>query len=326
MVRRTARFHNPSTETKEYRGYRPLRPAGLWPQIDANPVTGLSLDARGGSRQGTGMIRLLLSLPLAAFLLTAPARAEPATPFAVETGTYQAHVPAGWDGATQLPLLMFFHGYGQSGEVVMGNTGLMRLADAEGVLVIAPDGQEKRWSHQGAPLRERLRDDDAFVRAVLADAKRRWPVDSRRIWASGFSIGGSMTWHQACFQGGLFTAFLPVAGAFWRPHPESCPSGPVNLMHVHGTGDTVVPMQGRPIREVYHQGDVLTGMAFWRAQNGCPADPAQVTETGDLRCEIWRGCTSGRELQLCLHPGGHIIPMDHMARAIAWAEARAAER
>lgn len=313
------RFHNPSTETQEYRGISATRTRPRTCRPDANPVTVLSLDAQRPGRQGAGMPRPVLFLSLALLLLTAPVRTEAGESYAVETGTYMAHVPASWDGSAPLPLLMFFHGYGQSGEVVMGNAELMTLADEEGVLVIAPDGQEKRWAHQGAPLRERLRDDDAFVRAVLADAKRRWPVDARRVWASGFSIGGSMTWHQACFQGGAFTAFLPVAGAFWRPHPESCPSGPAALMHVHGTGDTVVPMQGRPIREVYHQGDVLEGMAFWRQQNGCPDAPSAVTETGDLRCEIWRGCTSGKELQLCLHPGGHVIPKGYMAKAIAWA-------
>ncbi len=266
------------------------------------------------------MTRLLLLLLPALLLLTAAGTAQ-AEPYGVETGTYRAHVPAGWDGATPLPLLMFFHGYGQDGAAVMGNAELMTLADEQGVLVIAPDGQEKRWAHQGAPLRERLRDDDAFVRAVLADAQRRWPVESRRVWASGFSIGGSMAWHQACFQGGLFTAFLPAAGAFWRPHPQSCPSGPVNLMHVHGTADTVVPMQGRAIREVYHQGDVLEGMALWRDRNGCADAPSAVTEAGDLRCEIWRRCGSGKELQLCLHPGGHVIPKGYMAKAIAWAKA-----
>ena len=272
------------------------------------------------------MLRPTLLPLLALLLLTAPASLRAAETHALASGTYKAHVPASWDGATPLPLLMFFHGYGQTGTVVMGNTELMQLADGEGVLVIAPDGQEKRWSHQGAPMRDQLRDDDAFVRSVLADAKRRWPVDPARIWASGFSIGGSMTWHQACFQGDQFTAFLPVAGAFWRPHPQTCPSGPVTLMHVHGTGDTVVPMQGRPIREVYHQGDVLTGMAFWRAQNGCPDEPAEVTETGDLRCEVWRGCTSGKELQLCLHPGGHVIPKGYMAQALAWAQSRTGSR
>lgn len=262
------------------------------------------------------LLTALLAIPL---LHPLPAHGDTPAPYHVAAGTYRAHIPATWDGSSALPVLMFFHGYGQTGGVVMGNTGLMQLADETGILVIAPDGQEKRWAHQGSPLRERLRDDDAFVAAVLADVKRRWPVDPDRVWASGFSIGGSMTWHLACYRGDLFTAFMPVAGAFWQPHPEACPSGPMNLMHVHGTGDTVVPMQGRPIREVYHQGDVRAGIAFWRDQNGCPADPVEVTETGDLRCQIWRGCASGRQVQLCLHPGGHNIPKGYMAKALAWA-------
>jgi len=267
------------------------------------------------------MLRLLLAtLCLAALLLADTAGADHPDSHAIAGGSYRAHVPAGWDGASPLPVLVFFHGFGQTGGIVMRNKALMRLADDEGVLIIAPDGQEKRWAHQGSPSRDRLRDDDAFVAAVLADVKRRWPVDADRVWASGFSIGGSMTWHLACFSGHLFTAYMPVAGAFWRPHPGSCPSGPVDLLHVHGTGDKVVPMTGRPIREIYHQGDVMAGMAFWRAQNGCAAEPSEVSEAGDLRCEIWRGCASGRQTQLCLHPGGHKIPEGTMARAVAWAK------
>lgn len=273
-------------------------------------------------------MRPLFSFLLLGLLLTLVpppgARADDTTDYPVDTGAsngaYRAHVPASWDGRSALPVLVFFHGFGQSGDLIMENTGFMDLADRRGLLVIAPHGQEKRWAHQGSPSRARLRDDDAFVAAVLADVKRRWPIDPARVWASGFSIGGSMTWHLACFSGDLFTAYMPIAGAFWRPHPDACPSGPVNLMHAHGTGDTVVPMTGRPIREIYHQGDVMRGIAFWRDQDGCPAEPTEVTDAGDLRCEIWRGCSTGRQVQLCLHPGGHMIPKGYMARALDWAE------
>lgn len=262
---------------------------------------------------------LALAVLLIVTLPATPAGAHHPDIYPVEGGTYRAHPPRSWDGRAALPLLMFFHGYGQTGGLVMNNKALNRLADDHGVLVIAPDGQDRRWAHQGSPARQRLRDDDAFVAAVLADARRRWPVDDARVWASGFSIGGSMTWHLACFSGHLFTAYMPIAGAFWRPHPQSCPSGPVNLLHVHGTGDTVVPMTGRAIREIYHQGDVLEGIAFWRAQNGCRAEPSEMTEVAELRCEVWRGCSTGRQVELCLHPGGHTIPADFLPMAIAWA-------
>ena len=42
----------------------------------------------------------------------------------------------------------------------------------------------------GSP--ENHRDEFAFVKAVLDDAEARYPIDTRRLWASGFSQGASM--------------------------------------------------------------------------------------------------------------------------------------
>ena len=38
-------------------------------------------------------------------------------------------------------------------------------------------------------------------------------------------------------------AYAPVAGSFWRPHPdmEAC-AGPVDLLHTHGWRDKTVPL------------------------------------------------------------------------------------
>ena len=107
----------------------------------------------------------------------------------------------------------------------------------------------------------------------------------------------------------------------WRPHPEHCPGGPVNLLHTHGTADTVVPMAGRPIRTTFHQGDVREGMALWRDQDACGGAPVRAASAGDLDCEAWTGCGSGRALELCLHPGGHKIPQGWAGMAFEWAEA-----
>ena len=41
----------------------------------------------------------------------------------------------------------------------------------------------------------------------------------------------------------------PVAGAYWEPLPETCPSGPMSLRHVHGLADPTVPMKGRSFQQ-----------------------------------------------------------------------------
>lgn len=269
---------------------------------------------------------IALAVLLFALAWLAPAaRAENgAGHYTVENGSYEARPPAGWDGRATMPLLVFFHGYRQNGGDVLSLAGLKAALDERGVLLVAPNGLEGSWAHQGSP--SSLRDENAFIDALLSDVERRWPVDPGRRWAAGFSQGGSMAWHAACFRGQDFTAFMPVSGAFWLPQPQSCPGGPVNLLHTHGTADTVVPMQGRAIRQIYHQGDVREGIAFWRAQDGCAAEPTRVETVGQLSCEIWSGCRSGREIRLCLHTDGHMIPKGWADMALDWAERVSAPR
>jgi polyhydroxybutyrate depolymerase len=206
----------------------------------------------------------------------------------------------------------------------MGDAALgAALADA-GILLVAPQGREdsrskRSWSFPGQSFPGR--DDFAFVGHVLDDVQRRWPVDRGRVLASGFSIGGSMTWYVACLMPQRFTAFAPVAGAFWRPEPETCPGGPVSLRHVHGLADPMVPMQGRALGQSgLHQGDVLKGMSTWRKIDGCPEAPDRTERHGSLTCRTWsaQSCRSGRELVLCLHPGEHEIEAGWILDAFHW--------
>jgi polyhydroxybutyrate depolymerase len=267
------------------------------------------------------LLSLILGIPaLAPLLVGAPALADDAaapTPIEVAGGSYHVSAPPGWDGKSPIPVVIFFHGYGQSGEVVIKNRRLTEPFGKAGVLLVAPTGLGKSWGHVGSP--RRMRDENAFIDAMLADVTARFAVDPDRIWASGFSQGGSMAWDAACYRGDRFDAIFPIAGAFWRPHPEACSSGPVNLFHTHGTGDKVVPMTGRPIAGAFHQGDVMDGIALWKDANRCPAEPERVETMGDLRCEIWSDCESARALKLCLHPGGHIVPEGWIEMAVAWA-------
>lgn len=266
------------------------------------------------SRPGVSLLCLLLAAAPAA-----PARAVDAQRFEIDGGSYVARLPGGWDGIGRLPLLVFFHGYRQQGATVMSVGELTAAADRHRVLLVAPDGLEGSWAHQGSP--SSARDESFFLDTLLADVEQRWPIDRARVWAGGFSQGGSMAWHAACHNGKSFTAFMPVAGGFWRPHPKACPAGPVSMLHTHGTADAVVPMTGRTVRGTFRQGDVREGLAFWRSEAGCEAQPARHATLGDLDCEVWSRCRRGHELRLCLHGGGHLIPKGWAEAAFRWAEA-----
>lgn len=266
------------------------------------------------------MIRFML----AALLALVPGLAAAATPKIVEIagGTYQVSVPEAWDGATALPMAFYLHGYRGSAAAVMANTGLRARFDEAGILLVVPDGAGNSWSHQGSPSRNR--DDVAFLEAVREDVAARYPVEPRLSWATGFSQGSSMVWDLACSRPESFAAFVGFSGAFWDPAPERCVA-PVNLLHVHGFSDPVVPLEGRAIRETFHQGDVFAGLAKLRELDGCRTNPTDFSTVGDLQCRSWNQCTSGKGLEFCMHPGGHMLPEGWFDLAWGWVKAHAGE-
>jgi len=257
-------------------------------------------------------VRAVAALAVAAAILGASARAD--EPIMLAGGDYRAVLPKDWDGTTPRPLVLFLHGYGQSSTDVTGDAGLAEAVTSLGAVLVVPDGLNHAWSHVGAPRHER--DDLGFLHAVVADAERRWPIDPRKVYAAGFSIGGSMVWDLACHAPQGFAAFLPVSGAFWLPYPERC-EGPVRLRHVHGLTDTTVPMAGRTIFGQFTQGDVRKGWDILLATDRCAAAPGPSRREEDLTCQDWP-CANG-QLELCLHGDGHDMEPRYLHGGLAWA-------
>ena len=241
-------------------------------------------------------------------------------PCAVASGSYLARAPAGWDGKSALPMIVFFHGAFSDAQDSMGREDLRKAADGVGALFVAMDGANRNWAFPGK-MPQNARDDFAYVREVLDDAAQRFPIDKAHVLASGFSVGGSMTWYIACVMGDRFTAFAPVAGAYWEPMPETCPSGAAALRHVHGMADATVPMKGRSLRNgAYKQGDVMESFRRLRERNGCGEAPDSTQEKDGLTCRTWaaKSCASGREAVLCLHSGEHVIDGQWVADGFRW--------
>lgn len=256
-----------------------------------------------------------------------PAAAEPCggpdAPCDIAGGSYHIALPP---GPGPHPVMVFLHGYGGSGSALMRPGGTSDGAVARGWAYIAPNGLKRpgrdRSSWSFHPLFEKLRDEPAFLRAVLADAATRFGVDPGRAVLAGFSIGGSMTSYIACARPQDFIAYAPVSGSFWRPHPDAC-AGPVRLLQTHGWRDQVVPLEGRVLRAIdgqeFAQGDVFQAMQIWRAVNGCDNHRADLFAT-DARFwrRIWQDCAPGTALQLALYDGGHGVPAGWLDLVFDW--------
>ena len=266
---------------------------------------------------------------LAAGLLLLPAalRADgcgtpAAPPCAVAHGVYRIALP---EGVHSPPAMVFLHGWGQSAEGVMANAAMREGLARRGYALIAPDGIDtdemlgrKTWDVLRRP--DRPRDDIAFLREVVEDAAARHGVDRDRILLAGFSNGGTMAWNVACLAPDLARAYASVGGALWEPMPETC-AGPVDLFHVHGWTDRVVPLEGRPLGGgAIVQGDVWKSLAILRQAGGCDnLQPDRATAEGAVWQRHWTDCGGGSVL-LRLHPGGHAIPDGWLGRTLDWFE------
>lgn len=253
---------------------------------------------------------LLLILPFAAVACGTDSRCE------VPDGYYLVSEPEDWDGQTPLRLVVYFHGWNGSPEGTFRNKGMVRGATSRGALFVAPFARTGYWRQMGDGRAERGRDEAKYIRTVMADIRRRWPIDDNQTLASGFSRGGSMVWNVACYTGDLFRAYAPIAGGFWWSNPDTCPTGPVNLRHIHGLSDKVVAFDEVG---VYSSMPIPEGLDILAKANGTK-DTKRKVASGDKRltCTRWDKSDSGRVLELCLHDRGHSIPAEWVGHGLDW--------
>ena len=223
-----------------------------------------------------------------------------------------------------LPVVVFLHGYGSHGGNTIGNDKLLQPILERGYAMIAPSGLPRR-NGRGAswvfhPDQEQRRDELEFINAVLDDAVK-YGLDRSRVLLAGFSEGAFMTSYLACRAPDQFAAYAPLAGGFWRPHPEKC-AGPVRLLQTHGWADGTVPIEGRPLGGgAFLQGDIFQTLQIWRDANSCTQMRADERRSEDpYWVRKWTHCAQDSALEFALHRGGHILPDGWPDMALDWFE------
>ena len=217
---------------------------------------------------------------------------------------YRLYRPAGLP--VSAPLVVMLHAVTGSAEQAESSYGWDELADSGRFVVAYPDGVGRAWNVNGGgccgrPQREGV-DDVAFIRAAVADIVRNVSVDASRIYATGMSNGGIMSYTLAC-NTGIFAAIGSVAGT----QLDSCRSPhPVSVMEIHGTSDKLVPYGGGQGSNIINGPSAPDVNAFWRNVNQCGAP--SVTTDSDVTTST-AGFVDNRGVALItIDGGGHEWP------------------
>ena len=228
------------------------------------------------------------------------------------------YVPEAYDGTSDWPLVLNFHGALSTAEQQMFTSGMNNVADTAHFLVVYPQGILNDdgfvgWNDPGVP---ELQDDVEFINVLLDSLIQEYNIDQYRIFATGLSNGGGMSFTLACALSHRIAAVASVAapGGFY---PDCNPGRAVPILYMHGTADSIVPFEGGVgvfiPREFLAARDQLD---FWRDQNGCMDEPV-ITELPDINTtdsstvilEQYTNCANSSDVWFYqINNGGHTWP------------------
>jgi len=226
------------------------------------------------------------------------------------TRTYHVYVPSQLP-AGPVPLLLAFHGGTGWGQQFERSSGFDGLAEANGFIVVYPDGvgngadetNLRTWNGGGccgAAARHNV-DDVGFVNQLLDTLEATYSIDTHRVFATGHSNGGILSYRLACelsdriVGAGLQSGTLEI---------DRCsPTQPVSLLHIHGTADTNLPIDGG------RGADSIAGVDFVSPRksigtlavaDGCTTATVEAIidpTNPDITIRDWTGCTAGAEVK-----------------------------
>jgi poly(3-hydroxybutyrate) depolymerase len=148
------------------------------------------------------------------------------------------------------PLVISMHGSSQDANYQQSKALWESIADTAKFVVVYPNGVNNSWDLGGTS-------DTNFLLAIIDTMANRYKIDRNRVYLSGFSMGGMMTYYAATKIANKIAAFAPVS-AYLMGGPNTGSSRPIPIIHTHGTTDDVVVYSG-----------VQASINAWVTRNGC---------------------------------------------------------
>jgi len=237
--------------------------------------------------------------------------------------TYQVHVPPSYDNSNPFPVVLAFHGGLSRADSLIQRCGLNKKADEAGFIAVYPNGTSRygrllTWNAGnccGYAMRQNV-DDVGFVRELLDDLAGVANIDSKRVYATGYSNGAMLSYRLASELSDRIAAIAPVAGPMGT---ATCrPKRPVPVIHFHGTDDRSAPFRGGRVDfglTTVHFYSVEHSIRAWVKANGCPEKPVVTDEpdTSDDGTTVERrkfgpGKDGAEVILMVIEGGGHTWP------------------
>jgi poly(3-hydroxybutyrate) depolymerase len=163
---------------------------------------------------------------------------------------YSVHAPGGL--GSNPPLVFTIHGYNIDGPLMEAITQMDKVADRDKFIIVYPSALNKSWNMTTGG------DDLTFIVAIIDTIDARYHINRNRIYVTGFSQGGFMSFLLGCKYSDIFAAIAPVSGLL---NGTCTLKRPVPLFLKFGTKDVATPAS------------FMSSVNSWLKLDSCPSTP-----------------------------------------------------
>jgi polyhydroxybutyrate depolymerase len=221
-------------------------------------------------------------------------------------------------GTTPKPLIIALHGGGGSAQRFRKRSGLKEAALSAGFSIVFLDSESGNWNDgRLKPDGEifNAEDDTAFVLALVGQLVQAGVADRQRIYITGHSNGGMMSFAMGCRYPKVFSAMAAVSANM--PRPMDCATdGAIAVLNIVGLRDRVVPFEGGGIFGRDKRGKLMSVEETWTTllkRNNCAGSTQKEARSAILL--VGRTCAQDTR-QLRLRRQGHSWPEDEVGAII----------
>lgn len=193
------------------------------------------------------------------------------------------HVPRNYKKTVKkqpAPLVIMLHGRTSNGAMAASRYyGWKELSEKEGFVAVFPTALGSPTSWEGA-WRGKKTNDSMFLSDLIDLMLEELKIDENRVFMTGHSSGGFMSFSFAASNGDKVAAIAPVAGLVMD---KSKPALPVSLISFHGMADSIVPYGtsrwGMPT--------AMESAELFAKHNGCKAAERVELSKGKVHLDTW---------------------------------------
>lgn len=242
--------------------------------------------------------------------------------------SYIVNLPPSYysDTTSRYPLVIALHGTGGNAAQFEKDYGFSAKADQSGFVAVYPNGvpsdgilRLRTWN-AGTCCDYAMRtgiDDVSFISQVIDKMTGGYRIDSKRVYVTGMSNGGMMSYRLAAELSGKIAAIAPVSASMVYT-PAAQQPNVVPVLELHSVLDRIVPYYGGANEMGYYFPPIDSVLNVWALRNNCLPDATVVTDDSRYKHIKWTNADGDVLVEhYVTQDGGHAWPGGKQVRARA---------